>query len=202
MEVNCDYCGVVGPMVYCESDSAKLCLHCDKCVHSANTLSRRQLRTLICEKCNSQPAVVRCMDDKILLCQVCEWNGCSGPGHRIQNLNSYTGCPSIDEFSNIWPSLLELPYPAACDSSFTPMSTSLIINESSINRPNECSSVLVNETLPSLKINNFVGPSTVVPLNSNNVPMCNNDQPFFFLPEKESNLPKVIIIYLLILAML
>ncbi|KAK1389014.1 zinc finger protein CONSTANS-LIKE 12-like [Heracleum sosnowskyi] len=191
MEVLCDYCGVVGPMVFCESDSATLCLHCDKCVHSANTLSRRHLRTLICEKCNSQPAVVRCMDDKILLCQVCEWNGCSGPAHRIQKLNSYDGCPSIDEFSNIWPSLLELPYPSACDSSFTPMSTSLTVNENSINSPNECSFLLINESLPSIKIDNIVGPSTVVPLNSNNLPICNNDQASLLPPEKGSNLPKI-----------
>lgn len=195
MEVLCDYCGVVGPMVYCESDSAKLCLRCDNCVHSANTLSRRHLRMLICEKCNSQPAVVRCMDDEILLCQVCDWNGCSRPGHRIQKLNSYIGCPSIDEFSNICPSLLELPYPSACDSSFTPMSTSLIVNENSINSPNECSSVLVNESLTSTKIDNIVSPSTVVPLNSSSVPTCENDMPSFFSPEKESNLLKVKYIY-------
>ncbi|KAL8088091.1 hypothetical protein AgCh_038018 [Apium graveolens] len=137
------------------------------------------------------PAVVRCMDDKILLCQLCEWNGCSGPGHRIQKLDSYTGCALIDEFSNIWPSFLELPYPSACDSSFTPVSTSLIVNENSINSSNECSSVLVNKSLPCINISNVVGPSTVIPLNSNNVPTCNNNQPSFFPPEKESNLPKV-----------
>lgn len=129
-------------------------------------------------------------------------DGCSGPGHRIQKLNIYSGCPSIDEFSNICPLLLELPYLSACNSSFTPMSSSMIVNENSINSPNECSSVLVdnynriNKLLPSIKIDNIVGPSTVVPLNSNNVPQGKNDQPSFFPPEKGSNLPKVNIIYL------
>ncbi|KAL8144632.1 hypothetical protein AgCh_002994 [Apium graveolens] len=203
-------------MVYCESDLAKLCLQCDTCVHSANPLSCRHPRSLVCDRCNSQPATVRCMDDKLSFCQGCDWNGCSGSGHRLQKLNAYTGCSSIDQFSSICPSLLEMPYPSACDSSFTPMAGSVMVNDSSINSclehsPNECSSVLVddanrmNELSSSIKFEDIVGPSTVVPLDSNYVPQCSLDQPSFlpageglnlskvpFLPAEEgANLPKV-----------
>lgn len=130
-----------------------------------------------------------------VLCDCCEWNGCSG--HGVQKSESDAACPSIDEFSNTWPSLLELPYASACDSSFTPMSSSLIGTENTMNSPNECSSVLmdnynmINEFSPSIKIHNVVGASTVVPLNSNNVPQCNNNQPSFFPTENGSNFPEV-----------
>ncbi|WOH03222.1 hypothetical protein DCAR_0522618 [Daucus carota subsp. sativus] len=197
----CDYCGVLRAMVYCESDSAKLCLRCDTSVHSANLLSCRHQRSLVCNRCNCQPATVRCMDDKISFCQGCDWSGCSGSGHRLQKLNSYTGS-SIYQLSNSCTSLLELPYPSACDSSFTPMAGSLMVNESSINSclvhsPNECSSVLVddntnriNELSSSIKFEDIVDPSTGVPLTSSYVPECNNDQPSFLPAEEGSNLPK------------
>lgn len=200
MELLCDFCGVVRALVYCKSDSARLCLHCDTCVHSANSLSRRHPRSLICDKCNSQPAIVRCMDDKMSLCQGCEWNGsgCSGPGHRLQKLTCYTGCPSVADLSKIWSAVLEVPYPSACDSSFTPMSA-LILNENSINScldqcQNECSSELVanrlNELSSSMKFENFAGPSPAVPPKPNYIPPFNKDQTPFF-PEGP-NLPPVI----------
>ncbi|KAJ6734343.1 ZINC FINGER PROTEIN CONSTANS-LIKE 10 [Salix purpurea] len=55
MESVCDFCGVARAVVYCKPDSARLCLHCDGCVHSANFLSRRHPRSLLCDKCSSQP---------------------------------------------------------------------------------------------------------------------------------------------------
>ncbi|KAH0775174.1 hypothetical protein KY290_012311 [Solanum tuberosum] len=54
---------------------ACLCLSCDRNVHSANALSQRHSRTLICERCNSQPAVVRCVEERTSLCQNCDWSG-------------------------------------------------------------------------------------------------------------------------------
>ncbi|XP_019193141.1 PREDICTED: putative zinc finger protein CONSTANS-LIKE 11 [Ipomoea nil] len=112
MEPLCEFCGVVRAVVYCKADSAKLCLHCDGCVHSANGLSRRHQRSLICDNCNSEPAMVRCMDDDICICQACDWggNGCSGQlGHRRKMLSAYTGCPSPADFARMWASVLEAP---------------------------------------------------------------------------------------------
>ncbi|XP_073158268.1 putative zinc finger protein CONSTANS-LIKE 11 [Henckelia pumila] len=104
----CDFCGVVRALVYCKSDAARLCLQCDGCVHSANCLSRKHLRSLICDKCNSQAAVLRCLDEEICFCHACD-NGChvvgvgsSGSGHDRLKLNFYSGCPSPVEFAKIW----------------------------------------------------------------------------------------------------
>lgn len=49
----CDCRGEQRLFVYCRSDAACLCLSCDRNVHSANALSRRHSRTLVCERCNS-----------------------------------------------------------------------------------------------------------------------------------------------------
>lgn len=94
-------------MVYCRSDAAYLCLSCDRNVHSANPLSKRHMRTLVCDTCNSQPAIVRCADEKQSLCQNCDWvshNGAdmSASTHNRQTLNCYSGCPSATELSSIW----------------------------------------------------------------------------------------------------
>lgn len=100
-------------MVYCRSDAACLCLSCDRNVHSANALSRRHSRTLLCERCNSQPATVRCVEEKISLCQNCNWighgNSTSTSGHKRQTINCYSGCPSAAELSRIWSFVLEFP---------------------------------------------------------------------------------------------
>ncbi|KAK4354086.1 hypothetical protein RND71_026280 [Anisodus tanguticus] len=111
MDPVCELCGVVRAVVYCKSDSARLCLQCDGYVHSANPLSRRHSRSLICDKCTSQPAVVRCMHEAMCLCGGCDWNenGCIGAGHRLQKLNPYSGCPSPDEFTRMLSLLLEMP---------------------------------------------------------------------------------------------
>lgn len=100
-------------MVYCRSDAACLCLSCDRSVHSANALSKRHSRTLVCERCNLQPAFVRCVEENLSLCQNCDWvaHGSlnSGSAHKTQAVNCYSGCPSADELSNIWSFLLALP---------------------------------------------------------------------------------------------
>ena len=99
--------------MYCRSDAACLCLSCDRNVHSANALSKRHQRTLLCERCNSQPALVRCSEEKITLCQNCDWLG-HGPTtsfsmHKRQTVNCYSGCPSAEEFSSIWSFVLDIP---------------------------------------------------------------------------------------------
>ncbi|XP_073060890.1 putative zinc finger protein CONSTANS-LIKE 11 [Primulina eburnea] len=111
----CDFCGVVRAVVYCKPDAARLCLQCDGCVHSANCLSRRHLRSLICDKCYSQAAILRCLNEELCFCQACDngcrvgvgGGGCSGPGHDRLKLNFYSGCPSPVEFSRIWSPVLD-----------------------------------------------------------------------------------------------
>lgn len=100
-------------MVYCRSDAACLCLSCDRNVHSANALSKRHSRTLLCERCSSQPAFVRCVEERISLCQNCDWMGHGGSTpaskHKRQAINCYSGCPSAAELSTIWSFILDRP---------------------------------------------------------------------------------------------
>lgn len=98
--------------MYCRSDAACLCLSCDRNVHSANTLARRHSRTLLCERCSSQPALVRCSEEKISLCQNCDWLGhgnSTSSTHKRQTINCYSGCPSSAELSSIWSFVLDIP---------------------------------------------------------------------------------------------
>lgn len=199
MDPLCEFCGVVRAVVYCRSDAAKLCLHCDSFVHSANSLSRRHERSLICDKCNSQPATIRCIEDKISLCQGCNWNGngCSGPGHHRQKLSFYSGCPSLAEFSRIWSSVLDLPIPTNFDS--TTNYSTLNINENST--INSCSEPKggnegppiglvanrLNELASCVKFEPWITPPppppAVIPPNTNYV-----HAPFL---TEESGIPKV-----------
>ncbi|KAL1562392.1 putative zinc finger protein CONSTANS-LIKE 11 isoform X3 [Salvia divinorum] len=97
----CEICRVVRAMVYCKSDGAALCLKCDGYVHSANAVSLRHLRSLICDRCLSEPAVVRCLDEKLSLCEECDTGGCRHL--RRAKLNFYGGCPSVAELYKMWP---------------------------------------------------------------------------------------------------
>jgi len=100
-------------MVYCQSDAASLCLSCDRNVHSANALSRRHSRTLLCDRCVSQPAIVRCIEENISLCHNCDWNGhrglSSASEHKRQTIDCYSGSPSAAELSKIWSFVTEFP---------------------------------------------------------------------------------------------
>jgi len=110
-------------MVYCRSDAACLCLSCDRNVHAANALSKRHSRTLLCERCSSQPALVRCSEEKVSLCQNCNWMGhgtssnSAASTHKRQPINCYSGCPSASELSSIWSFVLDFPSSAATESS-------------------------------------------------------------------------------------
>nr|QCO76346.1 zinc finger protein [Tamarix hispida] len=106
-------------MVYCRSDNASLCLSCDRNVHSANPLSKRHLRTLVCDRCNSQPAFVRCVEESVSLCQSCDWAGhgasTSYSSHKRQQFSGYTDCPSAAELSKIWSFISDIPLPSEDD---------------------------------------------------------------------------------------
>ncbi|XP_047320787.1 zinc finger protein CONSTANS-LIKE 10 [Impatiens glandulifera] len=111
MDYICDYCREQKSAVYCRSDAASLCLSCDRSVHSANALSQRHFRTLVCERCNSQPASVRRIEERLSLCQDCDWEGHDDNRTRNrQPVNCYSGCPSSDEFSRIWPFLQDIAF--------------------------------------------------------------------------------------------
>lgn len=118
MEPLCDFCGRAWPVVYCKPDMAKLCLNCDECVHSANSLSRKHPRSILCEKCFSQPAIVQCIDDKFSFCHNCHLNGsgCSNGAHTWQKLNCYTGCLSPGDYARILSLVLDTSSFAGSDS--------------------------------------------------------------------------------------
>ncbi|CAH8261365.1 unnamed protein product [Arabidopsis lyrata] len=61
MEPKCNYYAISQTVIYCKSDLAKLCQNCDFHVYYANPLSHRYTCSLICQKCFSQPAAIRCI---------------------------------------------------------------------------------------------------------------------------------------------
>ncbi|XP_021657581.2 putative zinc finger protein At1g68190 isoform X2 [Hevea brasiliensis] len=103
MEKICEFCTALRPVVYCEADAAYLCLSCDAKVHSANALSNRHLRTLLCDSCRNRPAYARCLDHWIFVCRVCDWSihGVSSQ-HQKRSVCSYMGCPSAKDFAALW----------------------------------------------------------------------------------------------------
>ncbi|XVE92875.1 hypothetical protein REPUB_Repub01dG0141400 [Reevesia pubescens] len=197
MEPLCDFCRGVRAVVYCKSDSARLCLSCDGCVHSANLLSRRHARSLLCEKCNSQSAVVRYLDEKLSLCQDCDWNGngCSTLGHRREALNCYTGCPSLAEFRRIWSSVLDASSPVGFDSALPLCDLPASDDNCSINCLNQreqgglfgLADTKLKELDPCRKLKRWVEPSSVISTNANYMPYCRDQQPLF---SEESNMSK------------
>lgn len=100
MEKTCEFCGAPQPVVYCQADAAFLCLSCDAKVHSANALSGRHSRALVCDSCRVNPACVRCLDHLMVLCRNCETRLHEYfTGHRKQMMSSFTGCPSARHFA-------------------------------------------------------------------------------------------------------
>ncbi|KAL9335104.1 hypothetical protein Peur_072285 [Populus x canadensis] len=55
-------------------DYAKPCLLSDQHVHSTNLLSRKHVRSQICDNCTSELVSVRCVNDNLILCQECDWD--------------------------------------------------------------------------------------------------------------------------------
>lgn len=106
MDESCEFCCQQRSVVYCGSDAAFLCLSCDRNIHSANALSKRHSRTLVCDQCHREPAVVRCLEEEVSLCQNCKCSGHTVPpsslDHKRQAIDCYSGCPSAAEFSRIW----------------------------------------------------------------------------------------------------
>ncbi|XP_021750713.1 putative zinc finger protein At1g68190 [Chenopodium quinoa] len=103
MEKTCEFCGAPGPVVYCQADAALLCLSCDAKVHSANALFGRHSRSLLCDSCKENPASVRCLDHLMLSCQECDLflHKCFAH-HKKLMIGSFTGCPSVKQFAELW----------------------------------------------------------------------------------------------------
>eukprot|EP00249_Psilotum_nudum_P014866 c25039_g1_i1 orf=517-2430(-) len=106
METRCEFCGDARPTVYCRADLARLCLSCDRYIHAANALSRRHLRTLLCDCCHLRPATVRCHSDGLSLCQNCDWTTHATTSissqHKRRAIECFTDCPSAGDLARIW----------------------------------------------------------------------------------------------------
>ena len=202
MEPLCEFCWAVRAVVYCKADSARLCLHCDGCVHTANSLSRRHSRSLLCDKCNSQPAMIRCMDHKLSSCQGCDWNpnDCSALGHRRLTLNSYTGSPSLAEFSRIWSFVFDVNSSHGGWEFVGTLPKSESCTSQCLEQPdhNGGSFGLMSEKLDEIescfRYEPWMGQCHIIPSNPNYTPFCKEEA--FFLP-RDSNQPKVSLLLIL-----
>lgn len=104
MEKICEFCTSSRPVVYCTSDAANLCLSCDAKVHSANALSSRHFRTLLCDSCRCRPSYVRCLEHRMFMCSDCDssLHDVSDSQHQRRGVSSYLGCPSAKDFAALW----------------------------------------------------------------------------------------------------
>ncbi|PPD75884.1 hypothetical protein GOBAR_DD27189 [Gossypium barbadense] len=185
MEPLCDFCRGVRAVVYCKSDSARLCLRCDGCVHSANLLSGRHARSLLCEKCNSQSSIVRCLDERLSLCQDCDWNGngCLSLGHRREPLNCYTGCPSMAEFRRIWSSVLDASSRGGFDTGLSQPGNDDCFANCSDQREQGASfgsaGTKLSELDSSSKLKPCMESSCLISTNANCIPYCGDQESLF-----------------------
>jgi len=131
MEKNCEFCTALRPVVYCKADAAHLCLSCDAKVHSANALSSRHLRSILCDLCRYRPAYVRCTDHRLFMCRSCDQSQHDGSyQHQKQVISSYVGCPSAKDFAALWGFELNEAGSSACQDQL--VSTSRGSGDSSI----------------------------------------------------------------------
>ncbi|KAG9157981.1 hypothetical protein Leryth_000151 [Lithospermum erythrorhizon] len=105
----CDFCSKETALLYCRADSAKLCLSCDREVHSTNQLFTKHTRWLLCDNCDSCPVSIFCRSDNSVLCQNCDWEthkecskkSCSVGVHERRPLDGFSGQPSVNELLGI-----------------------------------------------------------------------------------------------------
>lgn len=98
----CDFCNQQIAVLYCQADSAKLCLFCDQHVHSANALSKKHIRSQICDNCGSEPVSIRCATDNLVLCQECDWDAHGSCAHDRTPVEGFSGCPCASELASAW----------------------------------------------------------------------------------------------------
>lgn len=68
----CDSCKSSMATLFCQADSAFLCVKCDSKIHAANKLASRHARVWVCEVCEQAPAHVTCKADAAALCVTCD----------------------------------------------------------------------------------------------------------------------------------
>lgn len=118
--IPCDFCSDSVAVLYCRADSAKLCLFCDRLVHSANSLSCKHVRSEICDNCRAEPVSVRCATDGLSLCSHCDWDAhgscASAAAHSRSPVDGFAGCPAAIDLASFWGLDLDLSgkKPAAC----------------------------------------------------------------------------------------
>ncbi|XP_021763086.1 zinc finger protein CONSTANS-LIKE 13-like [Chenopodium quinoa] len=99
----CDFCSESVALIYCRADSAKLCLSCDREVHSTNQLFTKHTRFQLCDACDSSPASIFCHTEHSVLCQNCDFERHSRHGssldHDRRPLEGFSGCPCVSELS-------------------------------------------------------------------------------------------------------
>lgn len=99
----CDYCNDRVAVLYCRADTAKLCLFCDKEVHSTNQLFSKHSRSQLCDVCDASPASIFCETEHSVLCTNCDWESHSQSNLRVSSVHnrrpieSFSGCPSVNE---------------------------------------------------------------------------------------------------------
>ncbi|KAJ4832103.1 hypothetical protein Tsubulata_028050, partial [Turnera subulata] len=97
----CDYCNDTTALLYCRADSAKLCLSCDREVHSTNQLFSKHTRSQLCDGCDASPASIFCETEHSVLCQNCDWErhsiSRSPCTHNRRPIEGFSGCPTPGE---------------------------------------------------------------------------------------------------------
>ncbi|CAL1392513.1 unnamed protein product [Linum trigynum] len=68
----CDYCNQATIVLYCRAHSARLCLACDREVHSTNQFFTKHTRWLLCDACDASPASIFCETEGSVLFQNCD----------------------------------------------------------------------------------------------------------------------------------
>ncbi|KAK9925567.1 hypothetical protein M0R45_033888 [Rubus argutus] len=96
----CQVCNSKVAALYCTADLAKLCLLCDRDIHSANALSLRHTRSQVCDNCRAQAASVVCFSHNISLCQTCDRHSHCSSADRTP-VQGFTGCPSTIELASV-----------------------------------------------------------------------------------------------------
>jgi hypothetical protein len=103
MATMCELCRKIRSTVYCRAEAISLCLSCDRDVHGANGISKRHLRTLLCDGCGVESAAFNCNNHKLSFCHNCDRQSHSNsPQHKRTSISYYTGCPSAAELAKLW----------------------------------------------------------------------------------------------------
>lgn len=101
----CDYCNDITALVYCRADSARLCLSCDREVHSTNQLFSKHTRSQLCDGCDSAAASIFCETEHSVLCQNCDWErhslSRSSSTHNRRPIEGFSGCPTAGELVTV-----------------------------------------------------------------------------------------------------